>query len=112
MTDRPFWPDDRSLTDAQVDNLHTMDRLRTDRPVIWAMVMGKRTSQSIARYLGYPQDWVLLILRGYKKAGEVTDYETVGQGMVWNFMEDEADLWALKSWAQAETRKGGLFNPA
>lgn len=109
---RPPWHEDHSLTPEQATILTALDDLRTDRPVLWAMVMGKTTSHSIAKYLAYPQDWVLIILRGYKKNTIVTDHETPKWGMVWIIADDEKELWGLRAWVVQENRPAGLFNPA
>lgn len=96
-------PDDR----WQIDYLDELEDLRINDPVLWLIVTGHKTSEWIAKKLGWPHDTVLTHLRQYKERGYLYDYEAA-KGIHWalcvGIFED------LLTWYRSKTGAGGWCN--
>lgn len=102
------WHSDRDLSHWQASKLTELQELRTDRPIVWALVNGVRTSESIAARINWPHDWVMIHLRELKK--ETVVYDTEGKASVeWHLMPDEEALIELQIWVNAQRQPGGIF---
>jgi len=66
----------------EVRMLDSLDGLRADHPILWAMVTGLESSAGIAKFLGMPYEAVLYELREYKRKGEAIDIQRP-TGIVW-----------------------------
>lgn len=83
----PDWDWHQSrLTPDDISDLDTLDDLRRDHPIIWAIIIGHRTTRAIADNLGMPQEIVLYELGAYRRnKGWVTDEELV-RGPIWQLV--------------------------
>ena len=105
------WYHDPDLTTEQADYLSGLEELRIEQPIIWALLCGIQTSRSIARHIAWPHEDVLLKLRELKREGLV--YDTEGRrSILWQFHPNESEHLDYQRWYRAQSKPGGLFNPA
>jgi hypothetical protein len=106
------WADEVDVTIEQADHLNDLQKLRETDPILWALMLGLRTSRSIARHITQPHYYVLRYLRACKmETGHVTDREG-RRSVEWVLTEKlPNELWELTLWVRAELKPGGLFNP-
>lgn len=101
------WYNVYGITPEQADYLSRLDLLRSEEPILWALIQGQLTSDTIAKYIAWPHDYVLGRLRIMKKEGLVWDSEAKA-GIVWHIVEG-AEYHELRLWVLAQKRAGGLF---
>lgn len=99
---------DRDLTTQDAEALAELDDLRTNDPIVWALINGVQTSRSIAKRINWPHDWVLITLREFKRDSIVYDIEGKAS-VIWQLNDD--DYLRLKDWVARQWVTGGLFNP-
>jgi hypothetical protein len=104
------WYHDRDLTTEQADYLYGLEDLRRDNPIVWALIQGLHTSQSIAKLINWPHDWTLIKLRELKSEGLVWDSEGKAS-VLWHFHPDEEEHLDYQRWVAAQRQPGGIFNP-
>lgn len=101
------WHYTDNITPIQAHHLVLLDDLREVHPVTWALLLGYKTSESIARHICWPHTTTLDALRQLKSQGLVWDSEG-RRSVIWNFDPDK-DLAELQLWVIAQRRPGGLF---
>lgn len=85
-----------------------LDVLRSDEPVLWALLMGLKTSESIAKHICWPHHWVLGTLRRYKEEGLVWDHEGRAS-VIWDWESYSDELSELRHWIMHQRQPGGIF---
>jgi hypothetical protein len=103
----PDWYYVENITDDQAHHLVLLQDLRTDDPVIWALIQGLHTSESIAKLINWPHTYTLNRLRALKNEGLVWDSE--GRASVIWALEPNDDHDELQRWVTAQKQPGGLF---
>lgn len=98
------------VSEEDAHMLTGLDLLRTQEPVLWALILGLRTSETIAKHIGWPHHWVLGTLRQYKERGLVSDHEG-RSSVVWEWESYSCELSELRTWAYAQKTPGGIFRP-
>lgn len=95
---------------STADILYNLQDLRTENPIVWALIQGLHTSRSIAARLCWPHDDVLFHLRQLKQQGTV--YDTEGKrSILWYLSPDERQYRYYEAWVARQKQRGGLFNP-
>jgi hypothetical protein len=107
----PDWREDNDLTTDQQYNLTYLSELMIEQPIIWVMIQGVTTSQTMAARLCWPHDWVMIGLRQYKEDGFVVDREGL-RSIEWHFSDQMADteIVDMVAWVHTQKGKGGLFS--
>lgn len=95
------------IDDEQAHHLSQLDDLRTTEPIVWALIQGQRTSDTIAKYIAWPHDYVLARLRRLKEEGLVEDSE--GKASVIWAMVNDAEYHDLRRWVLAQKGINGLL---
>lgn len=107
----PLWHDDLDYTLPDANNLHLLDLLRVEQPILHIMVMGTRTVANMSVRIGWPIPHILWQLREYKKEGIVFDREGL-KSVEWffHFSPDTNSYLDMKDWVTLQRRPGGLFS--
>jgi len=95
------------ITPTQAHHLVLLEDMRETEPVTWALIMGLKTCESIAKHIGWPYTTTLAKLRDLKSQGLVWDTEG-RRAIVWDF-EPTKSLAELQLWVIDQKRPGGLF---
>lgn len=109
----PDWREDHDLTIEQQYELAYLSEMMVEHPILWVMIQGVTTSQTMAARLCWPHDWIMIGLRRYKEQGWVVDTEGK-RSVEWHFLEleqgGETNLTRMVAWVHTQKGKGGLFS--
>lgn len=104
------WHDDIDNSSTEADNLHALDLVRVEHPILHILVMGTRTVHNMSVRIGWPADHILWQLREYKKEGLVFDHEGL-RSVNWffSYTAQAQPYLDLKDWVALQRRPLGLL---
>lgn len=80
--------------------------MRRDHPIVWAIVIGHKTTLAIANNLGMPYGIVLRELNSYRTHHLWLEIEDLGSGPLWRLRDEK--LLEMQGWVRNRRRNNRI----